>query len=133
MKWLTRARPKVNRVACSWLIKRFVDPDAEIIFAPTEQILAVGERGQATRVHVPDFERGGRGGERGFDALLRRYDLATQDPALAHLARIIRGADSPERDLTPESRGLRAIMEGFVAAFPDDHEVLAAAMPVYEA
>ena len=133
MKWVTRERPKVDRIACPWLIKRFLDPDAEFLYAPGNQVLEVAEREGATPYDVPNAELGHRGDECSFDAIIRKYELAKSDPALARLALIVRGADTQQRDLTPESRGLLAIAEGFSEAYADDHEQLAVEMPVYDA
>jgi hypothetical protein len=133
VKWVTRARPQVDRIACPWLIKRFVDPEAEFLYAPRDEVMAVAQREGATPFDVPDVELGHHGQECSFDAIVARYGLASNDPALAHLALIVRGADTQERDLTPESRGLLAIAQGFSAAYADDHEQLAAELPVYDA
>jgi hypothetical protein len=131
MKWVTRARPKVDRVACPWLIKRFVDADAEFLYAPPEEVLVTAEREGAVPFDVPDVELGHRGAECSFDAILRKYDLT--DPALARLALIVRGADTGANQLTPQSPGLEAIAEGFRLAFEDDQRLLAAELPVYDA
>jgi hypothetical protein len=133
MKWVTRERPKVDRVACPWLIKRFVDPDAEFLYVPTDEVIAVSERVGAIPFDVPGVELGHHGEECSFDAIIRKYDLARGDPALARLARIVRGADTDQRRLTPESRGLLAVAEGFNAVYRDDHALLAAELPVYDA
>lgn len=133
MKWVTRERPKVDRIACPWLIKRFVDPGAEFLYAPANQVLQVAEQEGATAYDVPDVELGHHGDECSFDAIIRKYRLADDDPALARLALIVRGADTQQRDLTPESRGLLAIAQGFSEAYADDHEQLAAELPVYDA
>jgi len=133
MKWVTRARPKVDRVACPWLITRFLDPGAEILYVPADQVAAVAEREGATAFDVPGALLGHHGGECSFDAFLHHYGLAERDPALARLALIVRGADTPAHDLTPQSRGLLAIAEGFHAAYPDDQALLAAELPVYDA
>jgi len=133
MKWVTRERPKVDRIACPWLIKRFVDPHAEFLYAPSDQVLSVAEREGATPYDIPDAELGHHGDECSFDAIVRKYKLEEKDPALARLALIVRGADTQQRDLTPESRGLVAIAQGFSEAYADDHEQLAAALPVYDA
>jgi hypothetical protein len=133
MKWVTRERPQVDRIACPWLIKRFVDRDAEFLYAPRDQVLAVAERESATPYDILDAELGHHGEECSFDAIVRTYDLAKGDPALARLALIVRGADTQQRDLTPESCGLLAIAQGFSAVYPNDHEQLAAEMPVYDA
>ena len=133
MKWVTRERPKVDRIACPWLIKRFVDPQAEFLYAPATQVLAVAAREGATPYDVPDAELGHHGDECSFDAIIHKYDLAAGNPALARLALIVRGADTQQRDLTPESRGLLAIAQGFSEAYADDHSQLAAELPVYDA
>lgn len=131
MKWVTRARPKVDRIACPWLIKRFVDPEAEFLYVPADQVLVVAERERATPFDVPDVELGHHGAECSFDAILKTYTLT--DPALQKLALIVRGADTPAKDLTYESRGLEAIAEGFRLLYSDDHEQLAAESGVYDA
>jgi len=133
MKWVTRERPKVDRIACPWLIKRFVDPEAEFLYAPGGDVLAVADRESATPYDIPNAELGHHGEECSFDAIVHKYRLAENDPALEHLARIVRGADTDQRDLTPESRGLLAIAQGFSEAYANDHEQLAAELPVYDA
>jgi hypothetical protein len=133
MKWVTRERPKVDRIACPWLIKRFVDPDAEFLYAPANQVMAVAERDGATAYDVPDVELGHHGDECSFDAIIHKYDLASSNPALARLALTVRGADTQQQDLTPQSRGLLAIAQGFSDAYADDHQQLAAELPVYDA
>jgi hypothetical protein len=131
MKWVTRARPMVDRIACPWLIKRFVDPDAEFLYAPAEEVMAVAQREGATAYDVPDVELGHHGDECSFDAIIKKYNLT--DPALQRLALIVRGADTNARQLTPESAGLYAIAGGFRLVYQDDHEQLAEESPVYEA
>ena len=131
MKWVTRERPKVDRIACPWLIKRFVDPQAEFLYVPPEQVIAVAEREGAIPFDVPDVELGHRGPECSFDAIIRKYNLS--DPALEQLALIVRGADTDAKDLTPQSRGLDAIGEGFRLAYGDDQELLERELPVYDA
>ncbi|HYU17470.1 MAG TPA: chromate resistance protein ChrB domain-containing protein [Chloroflexota bacterium] len=131
MKWVTRERPKVDRVACPWLIKRFVDPVAEILYAPADQVLAVAEREGAIPFDVPGVELGHHGSECSFDAIIKKYGLT--DPALQRLATIVRGADTAAKDLAPESRGLEAIAEGFRLACADDQEQLERELPVYDA
>ena len=133
MKWVTRQRPKVDRIACPWLIKRFVDPQAEFLYAPAADVLAVAASESATPYDIPNAELGHHADECSFDAIVRKYQLAENDPALAHLARIVRGADTDQRDLTPESRGLLAIAQGFSEAYANDHDQLAAELPVYDA
>ena len=131
MKWVTRANPRVDRVACPWLIKKFVDTNAEFLYAPGDQVMAVAERDGATPYDVPNVELGHVGPECSFDAIIRKYKLT--DPALQKLALIVRGADTADKDLTPESRGLEAIAAGFQLAYADDHDQLAAELPVYDA
>jgi hypothetical protein len=131
LKWITRENPKVDRVACPWLIKKFVDPEAEFLYVPPDQVIAIAEREAATPYDVPDVELGHHGAECSFDAIIRKYDL--RDPALDKMALIVRGADTSAKDLTPESRGLEAIAAGFQLAYDDDHEQLAAELPVYDA
>ena len=131
MKWVTRARPMVDRIACPWLIKRFVDPDAEFLFVAPADVMAVAEREGAVPFDVPDVELGHRGDECSFDAIVRKYNLT--DAALARLASIVRGADTNALRLTPESAGLYAIAGGFRLVYQDDYEQLAEEWPVYDA
>ena len=131
MKWVTRERPKVDRVACPWLIRRFVDPEARFLFVPKDQVMAVAEREGAIPYDVPGVELGHHGAQCSFDAILDKYRL--DDRALRRLAMIVRGADTDALDLTPESRGLRAIAQGFSLAYGDDLEQLEAEFPVYDA
>ena len=131
MKWVTRARPKVDRIACPWLIKKFVDSEAEFLYVPGDQVMAVAAREGATPYDVPDAELGHHGAECSFDAIIKKYNLT--EPALKELALIVRGADTDAKDLTPESRGLDAIAEGFRLTHADDHEQLASELAVYDA
>jgi hypothetical protein len=131
MQWVTRERPKVDRIACPWLIRKFIDPDAEFVYVPADEVTAVAERTGAIPYDVPDVELGHHGSECSFDAILKKYNLA--DPALQHLALIVRGADTPAKELTPESPGLEAIADGFRRLYDDDHEQLAAESIVYDA
>jgi hypothetical protein len=135
MKWVTRANVKVDRVACPWLIRTFVDPEPEFIFvAPDAIAAAVAEQG-AIPFDAPGVELGHHGAECSFDAILKRYTLT--EPALQQLALIVRGADTPAKDLTPESRGLEAVAEGFrrlaQAGDYDDHETNRREWIVYDA
>ena len=134
MKWITREHVKVDRVACPWLIKRFVDPDAEFYFVPREQVLVEAERIGAVPFDVPDVELGHHGAECSFEAILKRYDLL-QNPALALLGRIVNGADTDNSLYhQPEGPGLQAIADGFSRlGFADDHAVNAAEWIVYDA
>lgn len=121
----------VDRIACPWLISRFVDPRAEFLYVPADQVLTVAEREQAIPYDVPGVELGHHGAACSFDAIITTYNLS--DPALDRLALIVRGADTDARDLTPESRGLAAIAAGFRLAYADDYEQLARELPVYDA
>jgi hypothetical protein len=127
MKWVTRARPKVDRVACPWLIKRFVDPNAEFLYVPPDQVMEVAKREDAIPFDVANVE----GPECSFDAIIKKYNLT--DPTLQRLAPIVRGADTDAKDLTPESRGLEAIAEGFRLVYQNDHELLERESSVYDA
>jgi hypothetical protein len=131
MQWVTRARPKVDRIACPWLIKNFVDADAEFVYVPSEEVAAYAERTGAIPYDIPDVEFGHHGPECSFDAIVKKYNLT--DPALQRLALIVRGADTAAKDLTPESRGLEAVADGFRRLYDDDHEQLAAESIVYDA
>ncbi len=131
MKWITRERPKVDRIACPWLIARFVDREAEFLFVPPDQVLDVARREGAVPYDVPDVELGHHGARCSFDAILDKYHL--DEPALRRMAEIVRGADTADKSLTPESRGLEAIARGFSLVYENDHAQLAAELPVYDA
>ena len=134
MKWITREKVKVDRVACPWLIRKFVDKDAEFHFAPADKVLEEAEHLGATPFDVKGVELGHHGKECSFEAILKKYDLAG-DSALVLLAKIVNGADT---DNTlwhqPEGAGLEAIAEGFRhLGFKDDHEINASEWIVYDA
>jgi hypothetical protein len=131
VQWVTRVRPKVGHIACPWLIKRFVDAEAEFLFVPAEEALTVVEQTGAIPYDGPGVELGHHGVVCSFDAIIKKYDLS--DPALLRLARIVRGAGTPDKDLTPESRGLEAIADGFRQIYTDDHEQLSVESIVYDA
>ena len=131
MKWVTRTRPKVDRVACPWLIKRFVDPQAEFLYVPPDQVMEIAKRERAIPFDVANVELGHTGPECTFDAIIKKYNL--RDPALHRLALIVRGADTAATELTPESPGLEAIAEGFRLVFDNDHELLERESSVYDA
>jgi len=131
MKWVTRERPKIDRIACPWLIKRFIDQDPEFLYVPPAQVLEVARSTGAVPYDVPDVELSHVGELCSFDAFLNKYRL--DDPALQHLARIVRGADTSRHDLTAQSGGLFAISLGLSANFPDDHEMLDHGMVIYDA
>ena len=134
MNWITRARVKVDRVACPWLIKKFVDPDAEFFFVPADQVMAEAERLAAVPFDVKDVELGHHGQECSFEAILRKYDL-TGNPALVLLGKIVNGADTDNTLWNqPEGPGLEAIAEGFRhLGYADDHAINAAEWIVYDA
>ena len=131
MKWVTRERPKIDRVACPWLIRRFVDADAQFLYVPPDQVKAVAQREDATPFDVPGVELGHRGPECSFDAFIRKYNLT--DPALLELAVIVRAADTDAKHLAPEAAGLEAIAEGFRLTYTDDQELLERELLVYDA
>jgi hypothetical protein len=134
MKWITRERVKVDRVACPWLIKKFIDPKAEFLFVPTGEVMAVAEREGAIPFDVSNVELGHHGKECSFDALVKNYQLG-QDPALRLLAKIVNGADTDNSLWNqPEAAGLNAVAEGFRhLGYKDDHELNAAEWIVYDA
>ena len=134
MKWITREKVKVDRVACPWLIKKFVDNDAEFVFVPGEKVMAEAERLDAIPYDVKDVELGHHGKECSFEAILKKYKL-TGDPALVLLGRIVNGADTDNTLYNqPEGPGLEAVAEGFRhLGFKDDHEQNAAEWIVYDA
>jgi hypothetical protein len=133
MKWVTRKNANVDRVACPWLIRRFVDRDAEFLFAPAEEVAAVAEREGAIPYDVKGVELGHVDGRCSFESIMVRYELA--DPALRRLANIVHGADiATDLDITPESAGLRAIAHGFALAHgEDDQEKIRLETPMYDA
>ena len=132
MKWVTRERAKVDRIACPWLIKRFVDPNAEFVFVPADKVIEVAKQQGATPFDVPGVELGHHGDNVSFDAFIEKYKLG-DDPALVELARIVRGADSHKLDLTPQSAGLDAIAEGFRQIVKDDFDNMSKQFHVYDA
>jgi hypothetical protein len=133
MKWVTRERAKVDRIACPWLISRFIDPHPEFLYVPADQVLAEAERQRAVPYDIPGVELGHEGPLCSFDAVMKKYGLQGKDPALDHLALIVRGADTADKDLTPESRGLDAVAGGFQRMEISDHEKLEREFPVYDA
>src|SRR5438477_9984490 len=131
MKWITRERARVDRIACPWLISRFVDPKPEFLFVPAREVPAAAKRENAIPYDIPDVELGHRGPLCSFDAFIERYELAA--PALAAVAGIVRGADTDDRRLTPESAGLYAAATGFQATSRDDFDNMARQFPMYDA
>jgi len=131
MRWITRERPKIDRIACPWLIRRFIDEDAEILYVPAKEVMATAQKVGATPFDVPNVEYGHHGERCSFDAFIERHELA--DPALRRLAEIVRGADTGRPDMTPQSAGLLAISQGLSAVFGDDQEMLRHGMVLYDA
>jgi len=131
MKWVTRERPKIDRIACPWLIAKFIDKEPEFLYAPSEDVLKVGEETGAIPYDIPDVEFSHVGELCSFDAFLKKYNLT--DPALLQLAVIVRGADTSNLDLTPQSAGLYAISLGLSKSYSDDHEMLKHGMVMYDA
>ena len=133
MKWITREKVKVDRVACPWLIRKFIDPQAEFLFVPAAQVMERAASEGATPFDVPGVELGHHGGRCSFEAILDRYRL--NDPALRLLGQIVHGADvTPDLYGRPEAPGLKAIAEGFrLLGLRDDHEVLQRESVVYDA
>jgi hypothetical protein len=133
MKWVTREHPKTDRIACPWLIKNFIDPQAEFLYVPADQVLAAAEREGAHSYDAEGARYTHRDGRCSFEVLVEEYDIA--DPAVHLLARIVHGADvSEDRNATPQSPGLRAVAEGFHYLVPDDdHRQLDLEWPVYDA
>jgi hypothetical protein len=133
MKWITRERAKVDRIACPWLISRFIDPQPEFLYVPADQVLAEAATRGAIPYDIPDVELGHKGPLGSFDALMAKYGLQDKDAALDRLALIVRGADTADKDLTPESRGLDAIAGGFQQMGISDHAKLEREFPLYAA
>lgn len=131
MKWVTRERPKIDRLACPWLIRRFIDPAAEFLFVPAGEVQAVAQREGAVPFDIPGVELTHVGEHCSFDAFVARYGL--REPALAQLAPIVRGADTARLELAPQSAGLYAISLGLARHVADDHALLAQGMVLYDA
>jgi rhodanese-related sulfurtransferase len=130
-RWVTRERPKIDRVACPWLIARFVDPEAEFLYVPPRDVQLVAHEKNAIPYDVPDVSFSHEGERCTFDSFLERYRL--RDPALVELATIVRGADTGELELAPQAPGLLAISLGLARIFQDDHELLRQGMVLYDA
>ena len=131
MKWVTRERPKIDRIACPWLVTRFIDDAPEFLFVPSDRVLATSSVTGAIPYDIPDVELSHVGDLCSFDAFLKKYALA--DPALHHVAAIVRGADTGRPELTPQSAGLLAISLGLSRNFADDHEMLKHGLVIYDA
>jgi hypothetical protein len=131
MKWITRERPKIDRIACPWLVRRFVDPQAEFLYVPPDRVLAEARRLEAIPYDVPGVELTHNGPLCSFDAFLKKYGL--HDPGLDRLADIVRAADTDALSKSPQAPGLLAISLGLSANIPDDQAMLAAGMTLYDA
>ena len=131
MKWVTRERPKIDRIACPWLIARFIDTEPEFLYVPSPEVLDTAERTGAIAYDIPGVEMSHVGDLCSFDAFLSKHRLS--DPALQQLAAIVRGADTSRLELTPQSAGLYALSLGLSQMFGDDHEMLRHGMVMYDA
>ena len=132
MKWVTREHPHTDRIACPWLILKFIDQDAEIVYVPADQVLSYAEREEAISFDAPGARYTHRDGLCSFEVLVDEYAL--EEPALGLMAKVVHGADVAEdRDATPESRGLLAIADGFALLDIDDQKQLELELPVYDA
>jgi rhodanese-related sulfurtransferase len=130
-RWVTRERPTIDRIACPWLIWRFIDPAAEFLYVRPEKVRETASQSGATSYDIADVEFGHRGNQCSFDAFIRIYCIS--DPALDRLATIVRGADTSRPELAPQSAGLLAISQGLKANFTDDHAMLAQGQVIYNA
>lgn len=131
MKWITRERPKIDRIACPWLIARFIDPRPEFLYVPAQDVMKVAGETNATPFDVKGVELGHHGERCSFDAFIEKFDL--RDVPLARLAEIVRAADTGRPETVPEATGLLAISRGLSANFANDHELLEHGMVVYDA
>jgi hypothetical protein len=131
MKWITRERPKIDRIACPWLIERFVDQEAEFFYVPKEKVQEIAAKIGAIPYDIAGVELTHDGDFCSFDAILKKYHL--NDPALAHLAEIVRAADTDTLENSPQASGLLAITIGLSANISDDHEMLKVGMVIYDA
>jgi hypothetical protein len=131
MNWITRERPKIDRIACPWLILRFIDAPAQFHYVPAERVLAMAEQMGAIPYDIPGVELTHVGERCSFDAFIDKYQI--EDPALSKLALIVRGADTSRLDLAPQCAGLFAISLGLSATLTDDHEMLRHGLVMYDA
>jgi hypothetical protein len=131
MKWITRERPKIDRIACPWLVRRFIDPTPEFLFVPAVEVIPLAKEMGAIPYDVPGVELTHMAERCSFDAFIEKYALS--GPALDRLALIVRGADTSRLDLAPEAPGLFAISHGLAQNFSDDYEMLRHGMVIYDA
>src|SRR2546426_3094269 len=133
MKWITREHPRVDRVACPWLIEKFVDKQAEFLYVPSDQVASEAQKRSATPYDIKDVELGDHGPECSFDAFVHKYGL-DKDPAMVYMAKIIRGADTADKTVTPESQGVEAILDGIRHVhYPNDQKQREASRPLLDA
>jgi rhodanese-related sulfurtransferase len=130
-RWITRERPKIDRIACPWLVRRFVDPAAEFLYVPAADVRRIAAERDAVPYDIPDVKFSHEGEHCSFDAFLKVYRLG--EPALDELASIVRGADTDRLDLAPQAAGLLAVSLGLSRLYKDDHEMLEHGMVVYDA
>src|SRR5690349_3851009 len=130
-KWVTRERPKIDRIACPWLVRRFINSESGVSLRACDQVLAVAKQTGAVPYDVPEVDFTHEGDRCSFDAIMRIFDI--QDGALGCLAQIVRGADTSRHDLAPQCGGLLAISRGLSINFVDDHEMLQHGMVLYDA
>jgi hypothetical protein len=130
-RWVTRERPKIDRIACPWLIRRFIDPDAEILFAPTPEVFAIAEKERAVAFDIPGAPLTHAGDRCSFDAFISQFQL--DDEGLTVLAPIVRGADTDRHDLAPQASGLHALSLGLTILFEDDQMLLDHGLVIYDA
>jgi hypothetical protein len=131
MKWITRERPKIDRIACPWLIRRFVDPEAEFIYVPKEKVFEEAEKLAAIPYDIPGAEYSHYGDECTFDYIVKKHDL--RDEVIHQIARIVRGADTHRFDIAEQAAGLWAISAGLSVNFKNDHEQLEIGIKIYDA
>jgi hypothetical protein len=131
MKWITREKPKIDRIACPWLIKKFIDPTAEFLYVPSQEVMKIGESQGAIPYDIPGVELTHEGPFCSFDAFIRKYEI--KDPALDHLAEIVRAADTDTLDKSIQAPGLLAITLGLSQNIKNDHHMLEVGMIIYEA
>ena len=133
MKWITREHPRVDRVACPWLVQRFVDKDAEFVYVKADTVASESKRIGATPYDIKDVELGHHGPECSFDAFVHKYGL-DKDPAMIYMAKVIRGADTSDKTITPESIGVEALLDGVrLLHYPDDQAQRKASIAVLDA
>jgi rhodanese-related sulfurtransferase len=130
-KWVTREHPKIDRIACPWLISRFINPLAAFLYVPADQVITVAQQEDATPYDIKDVTFGHVDDHCSFDAIVKAFEI--KDPALDHLAMIVRGADTSRPDLAPQCEGLLAISYGLSANYRDDHEMLKHGIVIYDA